>query len=159
MLTPAADRRLACNVGNALINPNCRFTPAILWLYSRRGSPLFSSTLNIYALRSFNSVDGAVVREKRLGSKSCGSETAASGIRRRNTDRHSDVGAMAATGGGKIRSRRYHIASKPYAKSKQVNRVAVFALAVQIEHVTLGALPPTILPCYCFVGDIFMACR
>ncbi|XP_041867862.1 nuclear pore complex protein Nup153 isoform X1 [Melanotaenia boesemani] len=26
---------------------------------------------------------------------------------------------MAATGGGKIRSRRYHIASKPYAKSKQ----------------------------------------
>ncbi|CAL8296907.1 unnamed protein product [Lota lota] len=34
---------------------------------------------------------------------------------------------MAATGGGKIRSRRYHIASKPYAKSKQqsglINRV------------------------------------
>ncbi|KAM7373187.1 hypothetical protein PAMP_008060 [Pampus punctatissimus] len=27
--------------------------------------------------------------------------------------------AMAATGGGKIRSRRYHIASKPYAKTKQ----------------------------------------
>ncbi|XP_077599668.1 nuclear pore complex protein Nup153 isoform X1 [Stigmatopora nigra] len=26
---------------------------------------------------------------------------------------------MAATGGGKIRSRRYHVASKPYAKSKQ----------------------------------------
>lgn len=42
-------------------------------------------------------------------------------IRRRNTDRHSDDRAMAATGGGKIRSRRYHIASKPYAKSKQVN--------------------------------------
>ncbi|GLD65903.1 nuclear pore complex protein Nup153 [Lates japonicus] len=40
-------------------------------------------------------------------------------IRRRNTDRHSDERAMAATGGGKIRSRRYHIASKPYAKSKQ----------------------------------------
>ncbi|XP_036948282.1 nuclear pore complex protein Nup153 isoform X5 [Acanthopagrus latus] len=40
-------------------------------------------------------------------------------IRRRNTDRHSDDRAMAATGGGKIRSRRYHIASKPYAKSKQ----------------------------------------
>ncbi|XP_034747512.1 nuclear pore complex protein Nup153 isoform X2 [Etheostoma cragini] len=39
--------------------------------------------------------------------------------RRRNTDRHSDEKAMAATGGGKIRSRRYHIASKPYAKSKQ----------------------------------------
>ncbi|XP_030002964.1 nuclear pore complex protein Nup153 isoform X3 [Sphaeramia orbicularis] len=35
---------------------------------------------------------------------------------------------MAATGGGKIRSRRYHIASKPYAKSKQqsglISRVA-----------------------------------
>jgi len=29
---------------------------------------------------------------------------------------------MAATGGGKIRSRRYHIASKPYAKGKQVNK-------------------------------------
>lgn len=42
-------------------------------------------------------------------------------IRRRNTDRHSDERAMAATGGGKIRSRRYHIASKPYAKSKQVS--------------------------------------
>ncbi|XP_029919222.1 nuclear pore complex protein Nup153 isoform X2 [Myripristis murdjan] len=40
-------------------------------------------------------------------------------IRRRNTDRHSNGRAMAATGGGKIRSRRYHIASKPYAKSKQ----------------------------------------
>ncbi|XP_034400713.1 nuclear pore complex protein Nup153 isoform X2 [Cyclopterus lumpus] len=40
-------------------------------------------------------------------------------IRRRNTDRHSDEKAMAATGGGKIRSRRYHIASKPYAKNKQ----------------------------------------
>ncbi|XP_047239452.1 nuclear pore complex protein Nup153 isoform X2 [Girardinichthys multiradiatus] len=40
-------------------------------------------------------------------------------IRRRNIDRHSDERAMAATGGGKIRSRRYHIASKPYAKSKQ----------------------------------------
>nr|XP_020462493.1 nuclear pore complex protein Nup153 isoform X2 [Monopterus albus] len=40
-------------------------------------------------------------------------------IRRRNNDRHSDERAMAATGGGKIRSRRYHIASKPYAKSKQ----------------------------------------
>ncbi|KAG7237790.1 hypothetical protein INR49_031803 [Caranx melampygus] len=40
-------------------------------------------------------------------------------IRRRNTDRRSDERAMAATGGGKIRSRRYHIASKPYAKSKQ----------------------------------------
>ncbi|KAM3596421.1 uncharacterized protein V6R79_014173 [Siganus canaliculatus] len=40
-------------------------------------------------------------------------------IRRRNIDRHSDEIAMAATGGGKIRSRRYHIASKPYAKSKQ----------------------------------------
>ncbi|KAF1381626.1 hypothetical protein PFLUV_G00155910 [Perca fluviatilis] len=39
--------------------------------------------------------------------------------RRRNTDRLSDEKAMAATGGGKIRSRRYHIASKPYAKSKQ----------------------------------------
>ncbi|XP_056270296.1 nuclear pore complex protein Nup153 isoform X2 [Pseudoliparis swirei] len=40
-------------------------------------------------------------------------------IRRRNTERHSDERAMAATGGGKIRSRRYHIASKPYAKNKQ----------------------------------------
>ncbi|XP_005728471.1 nuclear pore complex protein Nup153 isoform X1 [Pundamilia nyererei] len=40
-------------------------------------------------------------------------------IRRRNTERYSDERAMAATGGGKIRSRRYHIASKPYAKSKQ----------------------------------------
>ncbi|XP_040044567.2 nuclear pore complex protein Nup153 isoform X1 [Gasterosteus aculeatus] len=40
-------------------------------------------------------------------------------IRRRNADRHSDERAMAATGGGKIRSRRYHIASKPYAKNKQ----------------------------------------
>ncbi|CAJ1083502.1 nuclear pore complex protein Nup153 isoform X1 [Xyrichtys novacula] len=40
-------------------------------------------------------------------------------IRRRNTDRHSDERTMAATGGGKIRSRRYHIASKPYAKNKQ----------------------------------------
>ncbi|CAG5891953.1 unnamed protein product [Menidia menidia] len=40
-------------------------------------------------------------------------------IRRRDTDRPSDERAMAATGGGKIRSRRYHIASKPYAKSKQ----------------------------------------
>ncbi|XP_056438152.1 nuclear pore complex protein Nup153 [Gadus chalcogrammus] len=48
-------------------------------------------------------------------------------IRRRETDRHSNEQAMAATGGGKIRSRRYHIASKPYAKSKQqpglINRV------------------------------------
>ncbi|KAF0024838.1 hypothetical protein F2P81_023640 [Scophthalmus maximus] len=40
-------------------------------------------------------------------------------IRRRNNDRRSNDRAMAATGGGKIRSRRYHIASKPYAKSKQ----------------------------------------
>ncbi|XP_030596730.1 nuclear pore complex protein Nup153 isoform X2 [Archocentrus centrarchus] len=40
-------------------------------------------------------------------------------IRRRNTERHLDERAMATTGGGKIRSRRYHIASKPYAKSKQ----------------------------------------
>ncbi|XP_019946267.2 nuclear pore complex protein Nup153 isoform X1 [Paralichthys olivaceus] len=40
-------------------------------------------------------------------------------IRRRNTERRSNDRAMAATGGGKIRSRRYHIASKPYAKSKQ----------------------------------------
>ncbi|XP_028317230.1 nuclear pore complex protein Nup153 [Gouania willdenowi] len=38
-------------------------------------------------------------------------------IRRRQN--LSDDRAMAATGGGKIRSRRYHIASKPYAKSKQ----------------------------------------
>uniref|UniRef100_A0A3P8WRC1 Nuclear pore complex protein Nup153 n=1 Tax=Cynoglossus semilaevis TaxID=244447 RepID=A0A3P8WRC1_CYNSE len=50
-------------------------------------------------------------------------------IRRLNTDRRSDERAMAATGGGKIRSRRYHIASKPYAKSKQqqsgiISRVA-----------------------------------
>lgn len=66
---------------------------------------------------------------------------------------------MAATGGGKIKGRRYHIAAKPYAKSKQVNEAAAFALAVQIEEVTLGALPPTLPPCYCFVGDIFMACR
>lgn len=44
-------------------------------------------------------------------------------IRRRNTERYSDDRAMAATGGGKIRSRRYHIAAKPYAKSKQVNRM------------------------------------
>uniref|UniRef100_A0A087Y5I5 Nuclear pore complex protein Nup153 n=1 Tax=Poecilia formosa TaxID=48698 RepID=A0A087Y5I5_POEFO len=34
----------------------------------------------------------------------------------------SQTKAMAATGGGKIRSRRYHIASKPYAKSKQAHR-------------------------------------
>ncbi|XP_058474748.1 nuclear pore complex protein Nup153 isoform X3 [Solea solea] len=40
-------------------------------------------------------------------------------IRRRNTDRRLNERAMAATGGGKIRSRRYHIASKPYSKSKQ----------------------------------------
>ncbi|XP_034455108.1 nuclear pore complex protein Nup153 isoform X3 [Hippoglossus hippoglossus] len=40
-------------------------------------------------------------------------------IRRRNAERRSNDRAMAATGGGKIRSRRYHIASKPYAKSKQ----------------------------------------
>ncbi|XP_029022516.2 nuclear pore complex protein Nup153 isoform X3 [Betta splendens] len=40
-------------------------------------------------------------------------------IRRRIADSQSDERAMAATGGGKIRSRRYHIASKPYAKSKQ----------------------------------------
>lgn len=41
-------------------------------------------------------------------------------------DRHSDESAMAATGGGKIRSRRYHIAAKPYAKNKQVNSLADF---------------------------------
>lgn len=51
-------------------------------------------------------------------------------IRRRIADSQSDDRAMAATGGGKIRSRRYHIASKPYAKSKQVNGETVFVLKV-----------------------------
>lgn len=41
--------------------------------------------------------------------------------------------AMAATGGGKIRSRRYHIASKPYAKSKQVNEMTKFVWMFHIE--------------------------
>ncbi|XP_061902773.1 nuclear pore complex protein Nup153-like isoform X1 [Entelurus aequoreus] len=39
-------------------------------------------------------------------------------IRRQQLQTH-NARVMAATGGGKIRSRRYHIASKPYAKSKQ----------------------------------------
>lgn len=43
-------------------------------------------------------------------------------------DRHSDESAMAATGGGKIRNRRYHIATKPYAKNKQVNSLADFII-------------------------------
>lgn len=75
-------------------------------------------------------------------------------IRRRNTDRHSDERAMAATGGGKIRSRRYHIASKPYAKSKQVNRLTVFIFKVRVEDVTLSAVPLYFRSCYCFVRDI-----
>lgn len=75
-------------------------------------------------------------------------------IPRRNTDRHSDERAMAATGGGKIRSRRYHIASKPYAKSKQVNGVAAFLLKVQVVDVTLSAVLQSLCSCYCFVGDI-----
>lgn len=75
-------------------------------------------------------------------------------IRRRNTDRHSDERAMAATGGGKIRSRRYHIASKPYAKSKQVNRVKVFVFKARVEAFTVIALSLSLISCYCFVGDI-----
>lgn len=75
-------------------------------------------------------------------------------IRRRNADRHSDERAMAATGGGKIRSRRYHIAAKPYAKSKQVNRVKVLTFKVRVEYVTVTAVPPSLSSCYCFVGDI-----
>ncbi|XP_061752704.1 nuclear pore complex protein Nup153 [Nerophis ophidion] len=39
-------------------------------------------------------------------------------IRRQQLQTH-NARVMAATGGGKIRSRRYHVASKPYAKSKQ----------------------------------------
>lgn len=75
-------------------------------------------------------------------------------IRRRNTDRHSDERAMAAMGGGKIRSRRYHIASKPYAKSKQVNSVKVFMLKARVEDGRLTAVPLSLSYCYCFVGDI-----
>lgn len=75
-------------------------------------------------------------------------------IRRRNTDRRSDERAMAATGGGKIRSRRYHIASKPYAKSKQVNRVKVFALKALVGYIPVTAVPLSFSRCYCFVGDI-----
>lgn len=66
----------------------------------------------------------------------------------------SDERAMAATGGGKIRSRRYHIASKPYAKSKQVNGGKVFVLTVIAEHVTLTVVPLFFSFCNCFVGDI-----
>lgn len=75
-------------------------------------------------------------------------------IRRRNTERHSDERAMAATGGGKIRSRRYHIASKPYAKNKQVNRMKVVVLSTSVEDVTGIAVPLCFSSCYCFVGDI-----
>lgn len=77
-------------------------------------------------------------------------------IRRRNTDRHSDERAMAATGGGKIRSRRYHIASKPYAKSKQVNGVAVSLLKVQVVDVTLSAVLQALV---IVLLETFMACR
>lgn len=75
-------------------------------------------------------------------------------IRRRNTDRHSDERAMAATGGGKIRSRRYHIASKPYAKNKQVNRVKVFVLKTRNEDFEVIAVSLWLNACYCFVGGI-----
>lgn len=75
-------------------------------------------------------------------------------IRRRIADSQSDERAMAATGGGKIRSRRYHIASKPYAKSKQVNREKVFVLKFRVEYVTVIVVPLSSSFCYCFVGDI-----
>lgn len=75
-------------------------------------------------------------------------------IRRRNADRHSDERAMAATGGGKIRSRRYHIASKPYAKNKQVNQMKVSEFKKRVEDVTGITLPLCLSSCYCFVGDI-----
>lgn len=75
-------------------------------------------------------------------------------IRRRNTDRHSDERAMAATGGGKIRSRRYHIASKPYAKSKQVNPVKVFVFKARFEDVMVIAVPLCLTSCFCFVREI-----
>lgn len=75
-------------------------------------------------------------------------------IRRRIADSQSDEKAMAATGGGKIRSRRYHIASKPYAKTKQVNREKVFTFKALTEHIifTMVSLSPSF--CYCFVEDI-----
>lgn len=63
---------------------------------------------------------------------------------------------MAATGGGKIRSRRYHIASKPYAKSKQVNQDKVSVLKARVEDSTVTAVPLSLSSCYCFVGDIFV---
>lgn len=75
-------------------------------------------------------------------------------IRRRNTDRHSDERAMAATGGGKIRSRRYHIASKPYAKSKQVNSLTDFMIQVRVDGVMLYEMPRSLRRCFCFVEDI-----
>lgn len=45
--------------------------------------------------------------------------------------------AMAATGGGKIRTRRYHIVSKPYAKGKQVIKSALVLDTVQLFRVDL----------------------
>lgn len=62
-------------------------------------------------------------------------------IRRRNADRHLDERAMAATGGGKIRSRRYHVASKPYAKSKQVNTLTDCIILVRVDGVKLYKMP------------------
>lgn len=61
---------------------------------------------------------------------------------------------MAATGGGKIRSRRYHIASKPYAKNKQVKQIKVFEVRTRVQGRTVTVVSPHRSSCYCFVEDI-----
>ncbi|XP_074542749.1 nuclear pore complex protein Nup153 [Halichoeres trimaculatus] len=70
-------------------------------------------------------------------------------IRRRNTDRHLDERAMAATGGGKIRSRRYHIASKPYAKNKQQQQSGLITRVTD----TVKSIVPSWLQKYFKNGD------
>nr|XP_057903299.1 nuclear pore complex protein Nup153 isoform X2 [Doryrhamphus excisus] len=56
---------------------------------------------------------------------------------------------MAATGGGKIRSRRYHIASKPYAKSKQQQQSGLISRVTD----TVKSIVPSWLQKYFKNGD------
>lgn len=61
------------------------------------------------------------------------------------------LSAMAATGGGKIRTRRYHIVSKPYAKGKQVTRIhsSSTSLTSLQSDPTLNSI---FVSLFCFLG-------
>lgn len=89
---------------------------------------------------------GSFVLGRRAGWQLSGAETPDTQTKR----------AMAATGGGKIRSRRYHIASKPYAKSKQVNRAKVFFMTkARVEDVAVIVVPQFPSCCYCFLETFY----